>query len=225
MEEKILITVFTDPMMGLSYESKPIREKLESKFPNKILFDYVMCLLVRDVSDFMLPEEIALGREKGISVYNKRLAQIYKSEEHIGGLPINMEGFSLFSPEYPSSLPLNLAYHAVKIIAPEKAYNFLYHLRRATIVETRPTTHTDELCSIVEKIGINKDKFLAEFNGKNARANLEKDLERKKKLGIWGLPSYLVEYKGNSVLLKGLARYDDFIKAIEQITGEKYNYE
>ena len=30
MEKKILITVFTDPMLGLSYESEPIREKLEA---------------------------------------------------------------------------------------------------------------------------------------------------------------------------------------------------
>ena len=98
MEKKILITVFTDPMMGLSYESEPIREKLEASFKDKVSFDYVMCLLVKDVSDFMLPEEITLGREKGIEVYNKRLAQIYKNEEKIGGLPINMEGFTLFSP-------------------------------------------------------------------------------------------------------------------------------
>lgn len=61
MCEKIKITVFTDPMMGLSYESEPVREKLEKTFEGKIEFDYVMALLVRDVSDFMLPKEIALG--------------------------------------------------------------------------------------------------------------------------------------------------------------------
>ena len=194
MEKKVLITVFTDPMMGLSYESEPIREKLEASFKDKISFDYVMSLLVKDVSDFMIPEEISLGREKGIEVYNKRLAQIYKSEEKIGGLPINMEGFALFSPEYPSSLPLNIAYHAVKIVSPEKAYNFLYNLRRATIVDTRPTTHTEELCAVAEKTGINKNDFLAEFNGNATRKALELDLKRTRSLGIYGLPAYLVEY-------------------------------
>ena len=221
MEKKILITVFTDPMMGLSYESEPIREKLEASFKDKVSFDYVMCLLVKDVSDFMLPEEISLGREKGIEVYNKRLAQIYKSEEKIGGLPINMEGFTLFSPEYPSSLPLNIAYHAAKIVAPEKAYNFLYNLRRATIVDTRPTTHTEELCAVAEKTGINKDDFLTEFNGNTAKKALELDLERKRSLGIYGLPSYLVEYNGNSMLLRGLANFDDFVNAISEVSGGK----
>ena len=83
MKDKILISVFTDPMMGLSYESEPVRERLEAAFTGRIAFDYVMALLVRDVADFMLPEELALGREKGIEVYNRRLAQIYKSEESI----------------------------------------------------------------------------------------------------------------------------------------------
>ena len=221
MEKKILITVFTDPMMGLSYESEPIKEKLETTFKDKISFDYVMCLLVKDVSDFMIPEEISLGREKGIQVYNKRLAQIYKSEEKIGGLPINMEGFALFSPEYPSSLPLNIAYHAVKIVAPEKAYTFLYNLRRATIVETRPTTHTEELCAVAEKTGINTDDFLAAFNGNDAKKALELDLERKRSLGIYGLPSLLVEYNGNSMLLRGLANYDEFVYAISEVSEGK----
>ena len=71
MEKKILITVFTDPMMSLSYESEPIREKLEASFKDKVSFDYVMCLLVKDVSDFTLPEEITLGHEKGIEVYRR----------------------------------------------------------------------------------------------------------------------------------------------------------
>ena len=221
MEKKVLITVFTDPMMGLSYESEPIREKLEASFKDKISFDYVMSLLVKDVSDFMIPEEISLGREKGIEVYNKRLAQIYKSEEKIGALPINMEGFALFSPEYPSSLPLNIAYHAVKIVSPEKAYNFLYNLRRATIVDTRPTTHTEELCAVAEKTGINKNDFLAEFNGNATRKALELDLKRTRSLGIYGLPAYLVEYNGNSLLLRGLANFDDFVSAISKVSDGK----
>ena len=221
MEKKILITVFTDPMMGLSYESEPIKEKLEASFKDKISFDYVMSLLVKDVSDFMTPQEISLGREKGIEVYNKRLAQIYKSEEKIGGLPINMEGFALFSPEYPSSLPLNIAYHAAKIVAPEKAYTFLYNLRRATIVETRPTTHTEELCAVAEKTGINRDDFLVAFHGNAAKEALEFDLKRKRSLGIYGLPSYLVEYNGNSLLLRGLANFDNFVQAISEVSGGK----
>lgn len=223
MKDKILISVFTDPMMGLSYESEPVRERLEAAFTGRIAFDYVMALLVRDVADFMLPEELALGREKGIEVYNRRLAQIYKSEESIGGLPINMDGFALFSAEYPSSRPLNLAYHAAKLVAPEKTDAFLHKLRRATIVERRKTTRTEELAAVAEESGISKECFFAEFNGDKAKTALECDLERVARLGIRGLPAYLVEYSGKSVLINGLARYEHFVAAIAEVQTEKWS--
>ena len=40
---------FTDPMMGLSYECEPIFRKLETHFPGRIEFIYVMSGLVRNV--------------------------------------------------------------------------------------------------------------------------------------------------------------------------------
>ena len=66
--EKLMITTFTDPMMGLTYECEPIYDKLKVRYP-QIEFRWVMSLLVRDVSDLMLPNET-------IAQYNKRLARI-----------------------------------------------------------------------------------------------------------------------------------------------------
>ena len=93
MKEKIVLTTFTDPMMGLSYESEPVMNRLKQEYGNQIEFRYVMSLLVWDVSDFMTPEERRMDAESGIRRYCERLAGIYKSEESIGGLPINMDGF------------------------------------------------------------------------------------------------------------------------------------
>lgn len=112
---KVILTTFTDPMMGLSYESEPIMDRLQKEYGEIVEFKNIMGLLVRDVSDFMTPEELALKPEEGISLYCKRLARIYKSEESIGGLPINMEGFCLFDKEHRSSNPLNLAYKAAQL--------------------------------------------------------------------------------------------------------------
>ena len=76
----IIITTFTDPMMGLSYECEPVYEKLANYFNGYIIFKYIMSGFVRDVSDFMLPEELALTPKEGIAKYNNRLAKIYMSE-------------------------------------------------------------------------------------------------------------------------------------------------
>ena len=71
-------------------------------------------------------------------------------------MPINMDGFCLFSTEQTSSLPLDLAYKAAELTAPELADRFLYNLRYATIVETRSTTKLEEILKVVRQTGINE---------------------------------------------------------------------
>ena len=38
MKEKVILTTFTDPMMGLSYECEPIFRKLETHFARATAF-------------------------------------------------------------------------------------------------------------------------------------------------------------------------------------------
>lgn len=218
---RVTINIFTDPMMGLSYESEPFLRKLETHYPDHLHFEYKMSLLVRDVRDFMNQEELSLPFDQGIARYNQRLAQIYKSEEHISSLPINMNGFHLFSTENTSSLPLNLAYLAVKRIAPDLAEQFLYRLRYATIAECRPTTQLDELCDVAAKLSINLDSFKRLLKSDLVKSDLMQSLQQRRSLGIRGLPAYLLEYEGRKSLVSGVADFSLLSNAIQQITEHK----
>ena len=215
---KVIITTFTDPMMGLSYEREPVFRKLETHFREKIAFRYVMAGLVRDVSDFMTPEELAMEPEEGIKAYCARLAEIYKSEEYIGGLPIHMDGFHLFDSTHRSSWPLDIAFKAAALTAPEKAERFLYNLRYATIVETRQTTRTDELLRVAEETGIDKGPFLEAFQNGAAEAAFLEDLRDTRSLGIRGLPAYLIEYEDKALLVRSPGEYETFTALIDRIT-------
>lgn len=217
MENKIILTVFTDPMMGLSYESEPIIDRLRKEYAGNIEIRYVMSLLVRDVSDFMTPEELALEPEKGIACYCGRLARIYKSEESIGGLPINMDGFRLFDAEHRSSQPLCLAYKAAQLTAPDKANDFLTELRHATVLECRPTTHFDEILRIVRKAGLDENAFVQHYRNGSGEAALSDDLSFTRRLGIRSLPSYLIQYGEKAVIMQSFDG-TDFIREINRIT-------
>ncbi len=214
MDEKIILTAFTDPMMGLSYESEPIMERLKEEYGDKIEFRYMMSLLVRDVSDFMTPQERAMEPEAGIRRYCERLAGIYKSEESIGGLPMNMEGFRLFDAEHRSSKPLNLAYKAAQMADPEKADSFLAALRHATVIDCRPTTHYDEILKVVRATGIDESAFTHCCRDGNAEAALESDLALTRRLGIHSLPAYLIQCGGIALTLQSFD-YQDFADAIQ----------
>lgn len=216
MEEPIYLTVFTDPMMGLSYESEPILNALARRYGKRLAIRYVMSVLVRDVSDFMTSAERALPPEKGIPLYCKRLAHIYKSEEPIGGLPINMEGFRLFDTEHRSSKPLCLAYKAAQLAAPDKADAFLLNLRHATVLDCRPTTHEEEILAVVRESGIEEAAFLAAYHDGRAEAALEQDLAYTRSLSIHSQPMYLIECKEKALLLQSFA-YADFTAAIQTL--------
>lgn len=217
MKEKIIMTAFTDPMMGVSYESEPIMERLKQKYGNQIEFLYVMSLLVRDVSDFMTLEELSMDPESGIRKYCGRLAGIYKSEEAIGGLPINMDGFRLFDADHRSSKPLNLAYKAAQLAAPDKAETFLTKLRHATVIDCLPTTHFDEILKVVRKAGINEDSFKQHYQNGNAEKALAEDLEYAHKLGIHSLPAYLIQSRDKAIIMQSF-EYQDFVDVITKLT-------
>ena len=218
MNNKVIITTFTDPMMGLSYECEPIFRKLETHFEENIEFKHVMSGLVRDVMDFVNPNDLIYGKEEAIKRYNVRLAKIYESEESISNMPINMTNFHLFSITETSSIPLNLAYKAVQIIDSKKADLFLYNLRYATIVDCRPTTQVKEILKVVEKTNIDKDKFIKQYNDNTTKQELNKDFELLNYYGIHSLPAYLIEYKDKKVLVKSLIDYNSFVSIIYDIT-------
>jgi len=211
--DQITVTTFTDPMMGLTYEMEPIYEKLQKNFPD-IEFRWVMSLLVRDVSDFMLPGET-------IRQYNSRLAKIYEREEIVGGLPIRMPDLRLFDEEHRSSLPLNLAYKAAQLTDPGKADAFLRNLRHATVVDVLPTTHFDEILKVVRQTGIDEEAFIQHYENGSAETALEKDLALGQKLDIQSLPAFVVSCGEKAALVRSLIGYEDFVSVIAELTDGK----
>ena len=220
MLKKIILTVYTDPMMGLSYESEPIMDRLKRDYAGQIEFRYVMSLLVRDVSDFMTPQERAMEPEEGIRRYCRRLAEIYKSEESIGGLPIHMDGFRLFDAEHRSSKPLDLAFEAAKLTDPEKAERFLTALRHATVRDCRPTTHFEEIMKVVRAFRLDEAAFVRHYQDGTAQTALYMDLELTRSCGVRSLPAYMFQYGGRTLLMQSFD-YHDFAQAIAAIRQEK----
>lgn len=214
MNQPIEIEVFTDPMMGLSYEHEPVLEKLREHYGERLTIRYIMAGLVRDVSEFMNACELSLNAEEGIAVYNKRLAKIYKSEESISGLPINMENFRLFDTEHRSSYPLCIAYGAAKLSDPAKADNYLYTLRKATIIEERQTVRTEELIACAAEAGINEKVFKTHFSDGSAEALFRTESQYARNLGIYNLPAYLIRVCHRQTLIRGLPDFEWFVSEI-----------
>lgn len=214
----VRITCFTDPMMGLSWEFEPTLRKLETHFAGCLRVEYAMGVLAPRIEPFMTWEERALPPEERFERYNRRLAGIYKEEEPIAGMPINMEGFRLFSPERNSTLPLNLAFEAARVLDAARAERFLYRLRYATVVECRPTTCEDEILRVAELTGYDGGRFQVELWGSQARSLLDADLDLKARAGVRGLPAFLVSCGDRAYVLHGLASFRAIAATIARLT-------
>ena len=219
--ERVRITTFTDPMMGLSYEMEPVYRHLEAVFGDHVELRWHMGLLVRDARDFMTPAERALDEEAAFAAYNTRLAGIYLAEEPLGGVPMDMSSFALFSPDHASTLPLCLAYHAAAIASPGLAYAYLVRLRFATVAQGRRTTLPAVCREVAAETGVDLQKYDASLGNDGAQAALREDLSLMAALGIHCLPACLVEGTSSSVLLNGLCGYDELCGAISRVGGGK----
>lgn len=218
--KKITILHFTDPMMGLSYEMEPIFRKLETHFGEKIIFTNVMSVLVKNVLDFVNPADLSVSMNFALEKYLVKLAKIYESEEKISGMPILMKKCKIFSEKNLSSLPLNLAYKTSLIVDKEKAENFLYNLRFATVVENRITTNFEEILKIAAESKIDAEKFKKVYENDSEKA-LEVDLKFCEKLFIRTLPTFLIEYDGEGKIFQGILSYENFVEIIAEITQKK----
>lgn len=204
--------------MGLSYEQEPVLDKLRKYYGDRLTVKRIMAGLVRDVRDFMNEEERSLPEEEGIRMYNRRLADIYRSEEPLGGMPIRMDGFQLFDKDHRSSYPLCIAYEAAKLTVPQKAEMYLYTLRTAAIVETRQTTKKEELIRCAQQAGIHVPAFEQCLHSGRAEQAFRKDLAYTRSLGIYTLPSYLLKAENQAVLLRGLLDFDTFVSAAARLS-------
>lgn len=216
-QRSITIFVFTDPMMGLSYEHEPVLMQLRQEYREKLGIQYVMSGLVRDVSDFMTTEERMLPAKEGIRQYNSRLAGIYLDEIPVGNLPMNMENFHLFDPEHRSSWPLDIAFEAVRLINPNKADEFLYALRQTTILEGKQTTKTEVLADVAESVGVDRKVFLDCFEDGRAEECFREDLDMARMYQVHSLPSYLIRGEEKEVLINGMPDFRQFQELINKV--------
>ncbi|WP_025288723.1 DsbA family protein [Bibersteinia trehalosi] len=216
--DKVTIYNFTDPMMGLSYESEPFFRQLETHFSDQVALKFVMGGLVRDVADFMIADDFREGEGRTFIRYNARLAKIYESEQGISGMPIKMDKLNLFSAERRSSTPLNLAYKAAQLTESSKEDQFLYRLRYATIVEQRETNREAEIFAVAQETGLDMLRFKHYFNDGAAQQALAQDWQWRAELGVRGLPAYLFEYQGKQRLVSGVLTYEHLASIIVQFT-------
>lgn len=221
---KIQIRIFADPMMGLHWQLWPVLRKLLVKLDTQIDLDFMPVELVKNVYDFVDQNTLMhYGKKVALNTYWTKLMQIYLQEQQIAGMPIIMgsTGVHLFDEEHVSSRNLILAYLAVRKLKPQRQYDFLYAVQKATVLQDRQTTDIKVLNKIANKYDISDHNFMQFLNSKEIKNEFNHLQSIAKSYKLKQLPSVTITYKDKTYLANALLNYQQWLELLEKITGKK----
>lgn len=214
---KVTITNFTDPVCTWCWGSEPVLRTLETHFPGQIALRYVMGGLVENVNHFRDASN-DIG-SSSMAETNQQIVKHWLEAAQRHGMPVEGKNFALFSQDYPSTYPQNIAYKAAQQSDPEKADLFLRRMREATAVEAQVTGREDVLISLAAEVGLNIPLFIASLKDGSAEQAFLRDLELTRSLGVRGFPTFMVAYGDKQIMLRGYNTYPAFAAVITALSS------
>lgn len=215
-KDKIIIYNFTDPVCTWCLGMEPVFRKMELAFKEAVELRYICGGLVKDYREMADPFTGVLSENE--KFFNRQVAKHWEKASERHGMPVKAEGFSLFSKEYPSTYPQNIAYKAALMASPKKADLFLYYMRTGVSSEGRLISREEVQLEIAGECGINENRFLTALRDGTAEAAFYEDLRLAARFGVSGFPSFLLEHGGVNYSLHGYQPYSVFERAIYKIT-------
>ncbi|MBP7912567.1 MAG: DsbA family protein [Enterococcus aquimarinus] len=208
MEKKLIITEFTDPVCTWCWGSEPVLRKLQTVYQDQLDVRFIMGGLVPDISDFMDAANQIGGNPEDS---NKQVAKHWLEASERHGMPVKVDDFNLFSAEYPSTYPQNIAYKAAQIQDQKLADKFLRRMREASTAEGRLISHLDVQIELASEVGLSVSDFIVNMKNGEAERAFKDDLAITQSLKVRGFPTFLVEYGEKSVMMRGFNRFEDFM--------------
>lgn len=215
--KKIEIIEFTDPVCTWCWGSEPLLRKLETRYGDQVEVKFVMGGLVQDIRDFY-DSHHGIGKDPERS--NQQIVKhwVEASERH--GMPVRSEGFRLFSEEYPSTYPQNIAYKAAQMEDQALADKFLRRIREASAAEALQTSRNEVLVELASEVGLDISKFLGRLSDGSAAAAFQEDLDTTRRYGVRGFPSFLVRYEDKEYMMRSYQNYESFQALIRLLSSE-----
>ena len=214
--KKIIITSFTDPVCCWCWGTEPVLRALETRYPGDIEIRCVMGGLVRDITDF---EDPSNGIGGDISQINAQVASHWLASSRVHRMPVMAEGLDLFSLDYGSTYPLNVAYKAARLASPKLADRYLRRLREASLTEAKQTNRQEVLDALAHEVGIDMPAFNQAIKDGSADRAFRTDLGLGQALKISSFPTFLVKSaQARQVMMRGFNTRQDFERVFAQLT-------
>jgi len=212
------ILAFTDPVCTWCWGSEPVLRKLETWYGDKLRIRYVMGGLVEDIRAFYdRANDIGGDPERS----NAQIARHWLEASERHGMPVQIEGFRLFSAETVSTYPQNIAFKAAELTNPGLAARYLRRQREASAAEARETGRSEVLIELASDVGLDVATFIGHLEDGSAEQAFRADLETTRRYGARGFPTFLFRYGERELILRGYQSFRGMQAVIDSLSGGK----
>lgn len=221
--KNLKITVFADPVCTWCWGSVPVFRALEYRLGDKVETSYVMGCMIDDIATY---NNRRLGIGGDIALSNRNIFKAWTDASAVHGMPVCEKGFHLFSEEHRSTAPQNLAYIASTVykhktgdsVCPKK---FLHRLQEATAVDAAQTCDYNVLADIAALEGYDPVRFKELMESREVHRIFDEERVMCKRYEVHTFPTYMIEYKGTEVMLRGFTSFETVMQNISHITYGK----
>lgn len=215
MDKRIKIAHFTDPLCFWCYAMEPETRKMRVVLEDCLDYRIVMGVLSSDVREFIGNDsESELRYEFFRMAMVDHLTQAAKAV----GMPFATEPLFSQSPEDMVSLPLSLAYCAMKMTDETYAEPYLRRMRECVFAEGLTLSSLDDQVELAGEFPIDVEKFRSILEADEAAPDLQKGVDECREFRVAAFPSLLMQYGDARLMVSGYTSYDGLRQAVAQLT-------
>ena len=209
------ITHFTDPLCFWCYAMEPEIRKIRVLLDERADYRIVMGVLSADVHELIgYDAETELRYE----LFRAQIAEHLTQAARAIGMPFSDARLTTGNPEEFVSLPLCLAYCAMKLIDEKVAEAYLRRMRECVYAEGRNLSTVDAQAELAEEFPIDVEQFRDNIQNGAAAPVLQEGVDECKKYNVTAFPTLLLQYGENKIAMRGYFDYTALKQTIAQLT-------
>ena len=214
-EKKLVIEHFTDPLCFWCYAMEPEMRKIRVLLDDQLEYRIVMGVLSSDVREIIGHDEDA---ELRYEFFRAMLANHFRNAAQMVGMPLALDNMLANGPEDLVSLPLSLAYCAMRMIDEETAEAYLRRMRECIFSEGRSLSSVESQVELVGEFPVDQEQFRNNLTSDEAAVVLQQGIDKCQVYGIAAFPALLMQWGDKRIAVQGYHSFDELKRAIAQVT-------
>ena len=216
MEKKLEIAHFTDPLCFWCYAMEPEMRKVRVLLEDQLDYRIVMGVLSSSIHEIIGD---GIDADLRFEFYRAMLSNYIRQAAEAVGMPITVDNMMECNPEELISLPLSLAYCAMKMIDEGIAEAYLRRMRECIFAEGRSLATIDDQVELASEFPIDVAQFRENIESDAAVPVLQEGVDECRLHGVMAFPTLLLQYGENRISIHGYHSFEELKEAITFVTG------